>query len=111
MGKGGLATLANVICFHCIAAPLMCLGGLTDWVSESVTIKMIFCVIATTCAQVPLTVFGALYMFSRDWDQIGQLIEERANSDEAFLSHGDDSECIGSCIGSTNNVDTNKMGE
>ena len=85
----------------------MCLGGLTDWVSESVTFKMIFCVIATTCAQVPLTVLGALYMFFRGWDQIGQMIEERANSDEAFLSHGNDSECLGS----TNNVDTNKMGE
>jgi Na+-driven multidrug efflux pump len=82
MGKGRFQVLMTAICFYCVAAPIACVGALTDAVTRTVSAKLLLSVGYTSIAQALLAViFSAHLMCCVDWGATARLIAARANTD------------------------------
>ena len=79
---------STFIAFYLFAAPISGTIALSNLVTTDVTTKMLACVSATAIAQVPLAVFGFIYMYRLDWNDVAKTIASRANSDKTPVLEG-----------------------
>ena len=72
---------ATYFSFYLLAVPIAGTVALTDLATTSPSVKMAFCLGATTIAQAGQMAFGFAYTWRLDWLAEGKAVASRANSD------------------------------
>jgi hypothetical protein len=82
IGKPVFGVALTAITFYAVAVPVAGTMALTDLVTTNVSYKMAFCVGCTSAAQLLQAVIGFAFLGRMDWVKMGEVIEERANTDK-----------------------------
>jgi len=67
--------------FYVIAAPIVGIVGLTDVLTDSVEVKLKFCVSLATIAQFVMIIWNSINLYRLDWQEAGAIVNRRANTD------------------------------
>ena len=89
MGKSVLSIVVTFVCFYLIASPVTIIVALTDRVTNSVVLKMIFCLATTSMAEILIAIFEFVYVGLMDWKAFAKIINDRANTDKEQSIHVD----------------------
>jgi len=82
MGKSKLQISVQVVCFYLIATPVTVIVALTDMVTNSVLLKLTFCLATSPIATALIAAFEFGYLGLMDWNTIAKTINDRANTDK-----------------------------
>jgi len=72
----------SFVSFYLFASPITYVMALTNLVTDSIPVKIVFTVATSCIAQVPIAIVGFSYFLRLGWAKAGEIIKSRANTDQ-----------------------------
>jgi len=92
LDRGRFKAVATFVGFYCVASPISAFVALTDYVTTSMSTKMVACVGLTSMAQLCLLVTFYIFLCGLDWQDACAIVKRQADSDRQKTARSGDAE-------------------